>query len=188
MFSLPKLLGCASVPLKRIKICAQCSDLYLLRTLCFNLIQLFTKGINQFFGFHFSFALTVKGSLDNNDVGDDVPLLTVIPVYVELRHYSVECWSANEPNRSLKEFQFCAAASARWSGLCAEVLQRSERNSTNSKTSACFSRGKASNLLISSAYPITHLAKLIDAGSIPPPCRVLTSIPAHPACHTCPPD
>lgn len=36
-------------------------------------------------------------------------------------------------------------------GLSVDVPQRAERNSTNSKTSACFSRGSASGLLISSA-------------------------------------
>jgi hypothetical protein len=57
-----------------------------------------------------------QGRLDDDDVGNGFPLFSCIPVNVELRHYSVECWSANEPLRSLKEFQVFAATSARLSG------------------------------------------------------------------------
>lgn len=81
------------------------------------------------------------------------PLFSGIPVDVELRQYSVQCWAANEPKRSLKEFQVCAAVSAHLREWSADAPQRSERKSTNSKTSACLSRGSDSGLLISLAYP-----------------------------------
>src|SRR5579864_6726962 len=50
--------------------------------------------------------------LHDDDEGNAVALLAAIAVNVELRHYSVECSSAKDPNSSSKRFHIAAVASA----------------------------------------------------------------------------